>query len=163
MKSNCSNGEVRLVGGASNVSGRVEICHNRAWATVCNRLWRVEDATVVCRQLGLQMHEGEHTLCLIMVLIFQSMHSDFEVRPSSNYANVGSGPIFGFRLGCSGLESSIGECDFPSGSFSQSCDHFDDVMLQCLREFKRTHCICLFVCVINFEALYVFLHACSTL
>lgn len=60
--SNCSDGDVQLVGGANEYEGRVEICINRAWGTVChsnsyyNRYyyWDVTDARVICRQLGHQ-------------------------------------------------------------------------------------------------------------
>ena len=33
--SNCVDGDVHLVGGASKYQGRVEVCLNRAWGTVC--------------------------------------------------------------------------------------------------------------------------------
>ena len=44
---------MRLVGGASDVEGRVEVCLGGGWGTVCEDHWTTEDATVVCRQLGL--------------------------------------------------------------------------------------------------------------
>ena len=48
----CTTGEIRLVGGTSNAEGRVEICLNNEWGTVCDQMWDVTDAGVVCRQLG---------------------------------------------------------------------------------------------------------------
>ena len=48
----CITGEVRLVG-RSNLEGRVEICINGTWGTVCDDEFNNAAASVVCRQLGL--------------------------------------------------------------------------------------------------------------
>ena len=49
---NCTHGELRL--GATSVvtRGRVEICFNGVWGTVCDDGWNTIDANVVCDQLG---------------------------------------------------------------------------------------------------------------
>ena len=60
--SNCTNGDLRLVGGASLAEGRVEMCYNNAWGTVCDDGFTKEEALVVCRQLGLLQTEGMTTV-----------------------------------------------------------------------------------------------------
>ena len=48
----CTQGDIRLLGGTSELEGRVEFCNNNQWGTVCDDAWGTPDATVVCRQLG---------------------------------------------------------------------------------------------------------------
>ena len=48
----CDNGDVRLVNGRLDSEGRVEVCYNNHWGTVCHDGWGDEEAIVVCRELG---------------------------------------------------------------------------------------------------------------
>ena len=55
----CTDGDVRLVNGYSNVHenyGRVEVCIDSTWGTVCNNNWDNNEASVVCRRLGYVPH-----------------------------------------------------------------------------------------------------------
>ena len=48
----CTTGGIRLVGGTNALEGRVEVCNNNQWGTVCDDFWGTTDASVACRQLG---------------------------------------------------------------------------------------------------------------
>ena len=48
----CVQDAVRLVGGPAANEGRVEVCDNMAWGTVCQDLWNSVAAGVACSQLG---------------------------------------------------------------------------------------------------------------
>lgn len=48
----CTTGDVHLVNGPSPNKGRVEVCINHAWASICSSSFDREEANVVCGQLG---------------------------------------------------------------------------------------------------------------
>ena len=41
-----------MAGGNGNYSGRVDVCFNNVWGTVCDGGWGIDEAMVVCKQLG---------------------------------------------------------------------------------------------------------------
>ena len=50
---NCQDGDVRLVDGDFVTEGRLEVCSNGIWGTVCGTGFNAIDAYVVCKELGL--------------------------------------------------------------------------------------------------------------
>ena len=72
----CIDGDVRLRDGFDKNQGRVEICYNRAWGTVCDDGgWAVgggrPNARVVCQQLGLPS-ECKYPLIINLYLYISS-------------------------------------------------------------------------------------------
>ena len=61
-ESTCSEGELRLEDGDNVLEGRVEICINGAWGSICDNQFGMDEADVICRQIVQQMgtiHNGE--------------------------------------------------------------------------------------------------------
>lgn len=54
----CEDGSIQLVGGSTENEGRVEICFENHWGTICDDRWDSNEATVVCRQLGFGDGQG---------------------------------------------------------------------------------------------------------
>ena len=43
---------MRLVNGGSSLEGRLEVCLNGVWGTICDTSWDDTDAGVACSQMG---------------------------------------------------------------------------------------------------------------
>ena len=57
-QSTCNDGDIRLVNGANELQGRVEICNNNVWGTVCSNYPSPSNSekfgNLICKQLGYQ-------------------------------------------------------------------------------------------------------------
>ena len=73
----CTNGDIRLADGVSSIanappnSGRVEVCFNGEWGTICETGWSTKDGQVTCGQLGFNNEaqcECDHTFVSSFVI-----------------------------------------------------------------------------------------------
>ena len=114
---------VRLVNGANSSEGRVEVYHNGEWGTVCDDDWDLNDAQVVCRQLGFTLATAAR---------------------GSAYYGQGSGQIWLDNVNCVGTELKIEDCSH-TGWGVENCDHSEDAGVQCTAPSGKVNCIILFV------------------
>ena len=133
--SNCSDGEIRLAGKVTTTSGRLEICYNKVWGTVCSRGWELKDSYVACRELGFHQNGNDFVtvdvVAIATIVIFEI--SGLPISTSSPFfAGYGSGPIFLYRTSCLGSESALRECTSTSYPLPGTyCNHFYDLTLNC--------------------------------
>ena len=105
-------GAVRLVGGSGPHEGRVEVFHNGAWGTVCDYSWDLQDATVVCRQLG---------------------YGKARIALGEASFGEGRGPIWYDVVRCSGSEATLTQCAH-NGLGVHYCRHSQDAGVICASE-----------------------------
>ena len=48
----CMDGQLLLFNGSNAMEGRVEICYNDTYGTICDDKWDILDARVACKKLG---------------------------------------------------------------------------------------------------------------
>ncbi|XP_068600938.1 scavenger receptor cysteine-rich domain-containing group B protein [Brachionichthys hirsutus] len=98
-----------MLGDNESCSGRVEIFYNNVWGTVCDDGWDMENANVVCKQLGCGRAKSAVT------------HAFF---------GYGPGPILLDNVACIGTENQLTGC-FHLGLGEHNCGHHEDAGVIC--------------------------------
>lgn len=100
------NDVIRLVNGNAT-AGRVEVYIDGVWGTVCDDFWNLQDANVVCRQLGFPK------------AISAPLYSAF---------GGGSDPTHLDDVKCTGEETNLLSCNHTR---KENCDHSEDAGVVC--------------------------------
>jgi deleted-in-malignant-brain-tumors protein 1 len=116
-KVSCWAPNVRLRDGNNTSEGRVEVYHNGVWGTVCDDSWDINDATVVCRQLG---------------------YSRATAALTSAYFGNTISPFWMNRVHCSGVETSLQQCTF-GGWETAHCSRGGEAGVSCSKISSSSH------------------------
>ena len=84
--------------------------YDGTWGTVCDDNWDIDDAHVVCRQLGFRYA--------------------LKAYGSAHYGQ-GTGPILLSNVDCSGSESSLFSCRHDRVG-KHYCHHYEDAGVRCV-------------------------------
>ncbi|XP_041657990.1 scavenger receptor cysteine-rich domain-containing group B protein [Cheilinus undulatus] len=104
------DGTIRLVSGQHSCQGRVEIYFQGRWGTVCDDEWYMENAKVVCQQMGCGSAMYAHT---------------------NSYFGYGTGLILLDNVKCSGSEAELTSCHHL-GWGNHNCGHHEDAGVTCM-------------------------------
>ncbi|XP_056604982.1 deleted in malignant brain tumors 1 protein-like [Triplophysa dalaica] len=105
--------DIKVVNGTSTCDGRLQVLYDQQWGTVCYNGWDVNDATVLCSELGC----GEFAVPV-------------------PYKGPFVGPIWMDNVACTGKEWLLKDCSFTRGAVS-SCANGLHAGVVCIRFVRK--------------------------
>lgn len=126
--SSCTTGDVKLTSGSNKYEGRVEICKNRVWGSICDSGWNDRSAYAVCRQL-----EYSGTYCLHMIYTYTYISGGMAL--SNSYFGVGTNPLHIYDTSCSYYSTTLQSCSLTRFPYSYStCNNYQEAGVRCERK-----------------------------
>ena len=107
----CATGSVRLYGSTSPIEGRLEVCLNNQWGTVCDDSWHVAASAITCKVLG---------------------YFGGEFVGTADFSDAGDIPILMDNVKCTGTESNLLSCPQLPLILDHNCLHTEDVGINCV-------------------------------
>ena len=108
-------GDLRLMDGDNEDTGRLEIFHDNTWGSICDDRWtenKIHNAKVACNQLG---YPHVNVADLYQVSI----------------GGENQQPIWLDNVVCDGTEAALTECRANDWRVND-CTHYEDVGISCL-------------------------------
>ena len=98
---------------SNGTNGRVELCKDNLWGTVCHHEWDLNDGAVACREAG-----------------FPGVVSVYH----SAYFGPGQGAVLIDNVECIGNETRLLDCPYKGWVASTDCTHEEDAGVECSGE-----------------------------
>ena len=116
-----TEGDLRLMDGDSEDTGRLEIFHDNTWGSICDDRWPDgHNAKVACNQLGYPY--------VNLMALWVHLQWDHGIR---GHGPQPTQPIWLDNVVCDGTEAALTECQANDWRVND-CTHFEDVGISCL-------------------------------
>ena len=140
LESQCTYGDIRLVGGSGEYEGNVQICINETWGWVCDNSWSLFDSRTACRQLGFSITGIYRYNDLI------SYHHSYSiidvVSTYASYYGYGNGTIWLDHMYCYASDNKLIDCSRGVSIGYTSCGY---------NEMAGVYCKCMVYMCFNYK------------